>query len=258
MSVVELLKHPKVCKLLDSVTPPFPRQISAPIIMLPVTNRYSLVGTAFDYAIRFELERLNSHACTERWVSEVAVTCTWGIHRKRAQKILDAAKADFESYVKNPNLSIATRAAMAAHAIRLAKLDVIYRAGYTDPAMDIADPDDVQDILQLLAAAPYSTLAHPTTIYQTPRSDITPVWSAVQIATLSPATPSSISRSPRMPTLMLVTSGNFSATSSLPALRGRKTRRSRISSPSAYTSHGTRTCGHCPSKVSRTTHSSRR
>ena len=168
MSVVDLLKHPKVCKLLDSVIPPFPRQISAPIIMPPVTNRYSLVGTAFDYAIRFELERLNPHACTEMWVSEVAVTRTWGIQRKKAQKILDAAKADFETYVKNPIPSIATRTIMAAHAIRLAKLDVIYRADYTDPAMDVADPDDVQDILQLLAAAPYSTLAHPTTLYLNP------------------------------------------------------------------------------------------
>lgn len=168
MSVVELIKHPEVCKLLDSVTPLFSRQISAPIIMPPMTNRYSLVGTAFDYAVRFELERLNSHACTERWVSEIAITCTRGIHRKTAQRILDAAKADFEDYVKNPNPSIAMRTTMAAHAIRLAKLDVIYRAGYTDPAMDVADSDDVRDVLQLLAAAPYSTLAHPTTIYLNP------------------------------------------------------------------------------------------
>ena len=168
MSVVELLKHPEACKLLDSVIPPFPRQISEPIITLPVTNLYSLVGTAFDYAIRFELERLYSHARTERWVSEAAVTLTRGNQRKKARKILDAAKADFESYVKNPNPSAATRAIVAAHAIRLAKLDVICRAGYMDPAMDVADPGDVQDILQLLAVAPYSKLAHPTTMYLNP------------------------------------------------------------------------------------------
>ena len=119
-----------------------------------MTSRYSLVGTAFDYAIRFELERLYSHARTERWVSEAAVTLTRGSQRKKARKILDAAKADFESYVKNPNPSAATRAIVAAHAIRLAKLDVICRAGYMDPAMDVADPGDAQDILQLLAVAP--------------------------------------------------------------------------------------------------------
>lgn len=168
MSVVELLRHPDVSRLLDSVTPAFPRQISAPIIMLPMTNRYSLVGIAFDYAIRFELKRLNSHACTERWVSEVALACTRGTHRKTAQKVVDVAKAAFENYVKNPNPSMAMRTTMVEHAIRLAKLDIIYRAGYMDPAMDVADPDDVHDILCLLAAVPYPTLAHPTTIYLNP------------------------------------------------------------------------------------------
>ena len=168
MSVTELLNHSKVCKLLDSVIPSFPKRIFATIVAPPVTNRYSLVGTAFDYAIRFELQRLYPHVRTQTWVSETGAAAAPPKQRKKARRILDAAKADFEIYVRNPTPDAAMRATMAAHAIRLAKLDLIYRAAYVDPAMDVADPGDVQDILQLLAVAPSAKLAHPTTLYLNP------------------------------------------------------------------------------------------
>ena len=168
MSVVELLNDPKVCILLDSVIPPFPKRIFSAIAAPPVTNRYSLVGTAFDYAIRFELELLYPHARTETWVAETGAAAAPPKQRKKARRILDAAKADFESYVRNPTPDAVTRATMAAHAIRLAKLDLIFRPGIIDPAMDVADPGDVQDILQLLAVAPCATLAHPTTLCLNP------------------------------------------------------------------------------------------
>jgi hypothetical protein len=50
------------------------RELLAP----PLSNRYSLVGTAFDYLVRFYVERLNPHAITRRWIAEqVLLDLSW-------------------------------------------------------------------------------------------------------------------------------------------------------------------------------------
>lgn len=38
----------------------------------PLTKNYSLVGTAFDYLMRFYIERLNPQAITHRWITEAS------------------------------------------------------------------------------------------------------------------------------------------------------------------------------------------
>ncbi len=45
------------------------REILAP----PLSNRYSLVGTAFDYLMHFFLKRVNQDAVTTGWVAELAL-----------------------------------------------------------------------------------------------------------------------------------------------------------------------------------------
>ncbi len=45
------------------------RELLAP----PLSNRYSLVGTAFDYLMRFYLKRLNPDAVTGQWVAELVL-----------------------------------------------------------------------------------------------------------------------------------------------------------------------------------------
>jgi len=40
----------------------------------PLTKRYSLVGTAFDYLMRFYLKRLNPNAVMAGWVAELSIT----------------------------------------------------------------------------------------------------------------------------------------------------------------------------------------
>lgn len=161
MSVVELLNSREVCGLLDSVMPPLEHRITVPMIAPPVTNHYPLVGTAFDYAIRFELQRRYPYpyVCAKPWVSESAVNLINARLRRHVNKILGAAKADFQRYITCRTPDKTARRAMAAHAIRLAKIDAIYRAGFVDPTMDVADPGDVRDVLQLLSKVPYGTLS---------------------------------------------------------------------------------------------------
>lgn len=44
------------------------------ILAPPLSKRYSLVGTAFDYLMRFYLKWLNPDAITSQWVAELAFT----------------------------------------------------------------------------------------------------------------------------------------------------------------------------------------
>jgi len=45
------------------------RELLAP----PLSNRYSLVGTAFDYLARFYVKRLNPDAITKAWIAEIVL-----------------------------------------------------------------------------------------------------------------------------------------------------------------------------------------
>ena len=42
------------------------KEMAAP----PLTENFSLVGTAFDYLLRFYIERQNPKAVTRKWVAE--------------------------------------------------------------------------------------------------------------------------------------------------------------------------------------------
>jgi hypothetical protein len=176
MSVVSLLELPEVCEQLDRIIPTFPPRISASLVAPPVTRAYALVGTAFDYAARFELQRRYPHVRTKDWVAENALDRLSNYTDdkrvlKGAKNLVTTARRDCEAYVLTKNPSAEARATMAAHSIRLAKLDSVFRAGFVDPNMETADPGDVQDILRLLDVAPYEQLSHATTLWLNPIFD---------------------------------------------------------------------------------------
>ena len=73
MSLSSFLKN-------QDVKDEFARQFHKPgftlkkeILGPPITNHYSLVGTAFDYLMRFYLKHLNPDAVTKRWVAELVL-----------------------------------------------------------------------------------------------------------------------------------------------------------------------------------------
>src|SRR5205807_3779618 len=50
---------------------PKPRMaVKKPLVAPPLSRRYALVGTAFDYLLRFYLHRRNPSAVRRRWVAE--------------------------------------------------------------------------------------------------------------------------------------------------------------------------------------------
>ena len=73
MSVKSLIAVPEVRERLDDILPPIAKLANLPLKVPPRTSHYALVGTAFDYALRFELQRRNRHAIGRRWVAEGAL-----------------------------------------------------------------------------------------------------------------------------------------------------------------------------------------
>ena len=144
------------------------------LVAPPRTTHYSLVGTAFDYLFRFEVERRNRLAITRSWVAARGVelaeadlrdtnatTLRWPKGADPNQLVAamrgayDSALRAYRCYIelKVPPPEVAQD--VARHALRLAKLDPVYRAGYIDPNPASVDPLDVEDMIALLDAIPF-------------------------------------------------------------------------------------------------------
>lgn len=191
MSLTSFLNIPEVRAKLKPLRPKQPRKIAAPLKVEPRSNRYAMVGTAFDYLLRFELQRLAPHAVTEPWVAEqvpdhiYSDPYTWwnvevnGVRSadperdlpelsKRTRKIVEDAKVAVADYLKLRKPKPAECANLAFHAIRLAKLDTVFRADKLDPSFEAADPEDVEDLVALLVIVPFDTLLHDKILFLNP------------------------------------------------------------------------------------------
>jgi hypothetical protein len=200
MSLTYFVTRPEVKARIKPLRPQPPRRIDTPLRVPVRTSHPRLVGTAFDYLLRFELQRRAPHAVAARWVAEHAPDCYWQPNffadlwvnphevslevaeeaakkeAERARGVLDRAKAAHASYLKRKRPTPSAREDLAAHALRLAKLDVVYRAGISwwargemynsgqpdlsrpELAWEEADPEDVKDLLALLAVVPFDDL----------------------------------------------------------------------------------------------------
>ena len=190
MSLTSFIKRPEVSDRMKPLRPKLPRKISAPLLVEPKTKNFRIVGTAFDYLLRFEIQRRASHATTRPWVAEhalerlgnftgnlarkhgkrrlVPISGREGVDpryslppkevRKRAGAIVDNAKAAVAAYLQNQMPRRSELTELAAHAIRLAKLDQVYRTGRLPEAFEDAGTEDVEDLLNMLDIVPFDSL----------------------------------------------------------------------------------------------------
>ena len=70
MSLTTFLEQPDVMAMMKPLRPTLPRKIDAPLKVEPRSNHYMMVGRAFDYLLRFELQRRAPHTMTRAWVAE--------------------------------------------------------------------------------------------------------------------------------------------------------------------------------------------
>ncbi|MBW8012513.1 MAG: hypothetical protein FVQ83_14955 [Chloroflexi bacterium] len=133
----------------------------------PLTKRYSLVGTAFDYLLRFYLQHLNPDALARRWVAENSIShplsplltnvvlnadtkkisFTETEQTKKVQRIIKQAKEVHSNYLSSGEMTDV----VIETTLLLAQLDPIYRAGFVDPNIGTVHNEDVADLRNLVS-----------------------------------------------------------------------------------------------------------
>jgi hypothetical protein len=86
----------------------------------------------------------------------------------RARRVVDEARGALANHLKNPSPGRPGQADLAAHAIRLGKLEGLYRSGQLDPTFEEADPEDVEELLDLLSVVPFEALLHDKVLFLNP------------------------------------------------------------------------------------------
>jgi len=133
--------------------PKFSRK--AEIIAEPQTQNYGMIGTAFDYLLRFFVEANNdsSKVISTPWVAEYSIPMLRGSEHEellgQTEQVLEGARMLYSEYLES---KIFSKEIIEA-SIYLAKLDLIYRIGYIEP-LSPPNPSDVQDLTNIVNAIP--------------------------------------------------------------------------------------------------------
>jgi len=133
------------------------------ILAPPVTKHYSLVGTAFDYLMRFYVKQLNPKAISKEWVAELSVELMrekrFALDSQRnlipigknllekASKMLSQAKKAYSDYFKSEEINDE----LIKGTILLAQLDTYFRAAIINEDFGIIDEGDVIDLRRLVS-----------------------------------------------------------------------------------------------------------
>lgn len=129
--------------------PTFPK--NQPLIAPPRTKNYGLIGTAFDYLLRFQIKAINPHAIERGWVAQNTLRFfkNNGMTRlyEQAYLFITEAKEHYTDFLKTQQMTDK----LIVSALRLAKLDAIYRSKKIDPDLDQIDDEDIADLKALFA-----------------------------------------------------------------------------------------------------------
>lgn len=121
------------------------------ILATPLSDHYGLVGTAFDYLLRFYLERVNETAEARGWVAEESLELLRVIGERgplsKAKAIIRRARDAKADYLKTGEVTDK----LLESAILLGQLDGVYRAALIDPNLGTVDHHDVEDLRNLLS-----------------------------------------------------------------------------------------------------------
>jgi len=137
----------------------------------PQTSNYALIGTAFDYVLRFKLERDYESVDSRPWVAQQGVTFgelghdeeEIGTDRPLQDILIDAQELHqeyLESGVMTDDLLAAT--------LDLARLDWIYRSGRISDEFGQASEGDIRDLRQLYEIIPESEFTGADTVLLNP------------------------------------------------------------------------------------------
>ncbi|WNG49181.1 hypothetical protein F0U60_37500 [Archangium minus] len=158
------MQRPEIDRQLEAllVFPSIPGFGEHPLVPSASTN-YSLIGTAFDYLLRFGLQRRVSFAMSREWVAEEGlrslVARGYGHPARRlSQKTIDAAtkaiseaKAACSEYCEHGEITNA----LLQSALRLAQIDALVRSGIKVKWFGVVDLKDMRELRRLMDLVPW-------------------------------------------------------------------------------------------------------
>lgn len=161
MSLTSILKDTNNQALRDKLKTEFARpafNLKVDIKAAPLTNNNGIVGTAFDYLMRFYLQQHNKNTFIQRdtWVADDSYKKLINFFSKSDKykalsKIIiaqyDQTKTNYSKYISDGQLTDS----LIANTIFLAKLDCGFRAGIVGQNFDNHDPEDVKDLRSLIS-----------------------------------------------------------------------------------------------------------
>jgi len=154
MSLTSFIKIPKIKNKFASTFSFTPPVLKGKIMASPQTHNYSLIGTAFDYLLRFHIEQLNRNSITRPWIAEDAIELTKSkpdIYQK-LKVIIDGTKKIHAAFQQTGKLTDS----LLASSIILAKIDLIYRIGRLEPKLLDFEDKDIVDLKNLISVADLS------------------------------------------------------------------------------------------------------
>ena len=162
MSLTSLLKKRDIKEKFSQGFPKPRFSLKKEILAPPITKNYGIVGTAFDYLVRFYIERFNTGVISNHWVAESAVEIMreYGIAIfrgsrvkipkdliQKATEIISEAKVAYSGYIESGEITYE----LVKYAILLAQLDTYYRRGIIDEKFGTVEEGDVTDLTKLIS-----------------------------------------------------------------------------------------------------------
>lgn len=143
-----------------------PASVTEPMRAPPVATHYSLVGTAFDYLVRFWLERNYEVSEQHRWIAEESamyLSANCGVYARPtpanvALSFVESAKEEAAAYVKSGEPSDH----LLQSVLMLASLDQVFRSGRLGHFQSMAYSTDMNDLRGLLKVLEDSDLRNIT------------------------------------------------------------------------------------------------
>lgn len=136
----------------------------------PLGSDVRLVGTAYDYLLRFYIKYQNPHAQESEWIAEYALR-----HSNRrgqndlfnqAKNVIDQARNNYQEFLTNGQFTNE----LLESALLLGKLDAVMRAGYIHDAWSAINEQDVQDLRNLVS------LLKPDLFKSSEKTILNPTW----------------------------------------------------------------------------------
>lgn len=149
MSLTQFLKNADVRDLVDES---FPNQGSGTTESLKAgwqTQNYTLIGTAFDYLLRFWLRKHTSEFHARPWVAEQGASIAEERFPEEAPEVREAINRAEEAQDDFLDSGQVTRP-LVESALDLARIDTIYRAGAPPTNLGEYDDRDIVDCIRLI------------------------------------------------------------------------------------------------------------